>query len=135
MKLKTEHVRLGLAAIVLSCAGMLLAFLLDDSLLARTELGGLSSVLAMVLAVGGVAVPLLCMFGRLSDPGRLRTAVFLVVPLLTMGIFLDGRFDVFPVRILCLTGLVLAFIGTVAVLFNAMEAAESKKASTPSRFQ
>ncbi len=135
MKLKTEHVRIVLAAVVLCCAGMLLAFLLDDSLLARAELGGLSSVLAMGLAVGGIAVPLLGMFGTFADPGRLRSVVFLVVPMLTMAVFLDGRFNVFPVRILCVTGLVLAFGGTIAVLFSAMEAVEAKKTSTPSRFQ
>jgi hypothetical protein len=125
MTLTTTHVRIVLAVITLCGAGMLTAFLLDDSLLARAELGGLSSVLAMVLAVGSVAVPLLGLLGSLASPGRIRSVVFLVVPLLSMAVFLDDRFNVFPVRILCLIGLVLAFIGTIAVLFNAMEAQET----------
>jgi hypothetical protein len=135
MTLKTPHVRIILAVIALCGAGMLATILLDDSLLDRGELGGLSSVLVMVLAVGSVALPTLGMLGTLADPGRVRSVVFLVVPLLSMAVFLDNRFNVFPVRILCLIGLVLAFIGTIAVLFNALEEKGSRKPSTPGRFQ
>jgi hypothetical protein len=135
MTLNTTHVRIALAVIALCGAGMLTAILLDDTLLAHGELGGLSSVLVMVLAVGSVAVPLLGMLGSLADPGRIRSVPFLAVPLLVMAVFLDNRFNVFPVRILCLVGLVLAFVGTIAVLFNAMESKVSRKPSSPGRFQ
>jgi hypothetical protein len=135
MTLNTTHVRITLAVIALCGAGMLTGILLEGSLLAHGELGGLSSVLVMVLAVGSVAVPLLGMLGSLANPSRVRSVLFLVVPLLSMAVFLDGRFNVFPVRILCLIGLVLAFIGTIAVLFNAMESKGSRKPSSPGRFQ
>ncbi|MEC5192737.1 MULTISPECIES: hypothetical protein [unclassified Arthrobacter] len=135
MTLKTTHVRIVLAVIALCGAGMLTMLLLDGSLMDRTELGGLSSALMMVLALGAVALPILGMLGSLADPGRVRSVLFLVVPLLSLAIFLDDRFNVFPVRILCLVGLVLAFIGTIAVLFNAMEEKGSRKPSTPGRFQ
>lgn len=135
MTLNTTHVRIVLALIALCGAGMLTSILLDDSLLAGSGLGGLSSVLVMVLAVGSVALPTLGMLGSLADPGRLRSVPFLVLPLLSMAVFLDERFNVFPVRILCLIGLVLAFIGTIAVLFNAMETKGPRKPSTPGRFQ
>lgn len=135
MTLKTTHVRIVLAVIALCGAGMLTMLLLDDSLMERTELGGLSSALMMVLALGAVALPILGMLGSLADPGRVRSVLFLVVPLLSLAIFLDDRFNVFPVRVLCLVGLVLAFIGTIAVLFNAMEEKGARKPSTPGRFQ
>lgn len=134
MTLKTNHVRVLLAVIALCGAGMLAAFLADDSLLARSELGGLSSVLAMVLGIGALAIPLLGLAGRLSDPTRIRSVIFLVVPLLTLAVFLDPRFDVFPVRILCLVGMILAFAGTVVVLFHAMGDKKTGARGAPSRF-
>lgn len=136
MTLNAVHVRIVLGVVALCGAGMLATILLDGSILARSELGGLSSVLVMVLGVGAVALPALGMLGSLADPARIRSVLFLAVPLLSMAVFLDERFNVFPVRILCLIGLVLAFIGTIAVLFNALESqASSRKAGSPGRFQ
>lgn len=134
MTLKSIHVRIVLAVIALCGAGMLSAFLTNDSLLARAELGGLSSVLAMILGIGALAVPLVGLVGRLPDPKRIRSVIFLVVPLLTLAMFLDSRFDVFPVRVLCLVGMVLAFVGTVVVLFSAMGSKDSGRQGSTSRF-
>ncbi len=126
MTLSATHVRIILAAIALCGAGMLAAFAVDGSLLVRDQLGGLSTVLVAGLAVGGVVVPLLGMLGALADPRRLVSVLFMVVPMLTLAVFLDELFNVFPVRALCITGQVLAFIGAIGVLSNASPAKKRK---------
>ncbi|MEO5778961.1 MAG: hypothetical protein ABIO34_04610 [Arthrobacter oryzae] len=122
MTLNATHVKILLAVIALCGAGMLAAFSVDESLLVRDQLGGLSTVLAVGLAVGGVMVPLLGLLGSMADPRRLGSVIFMVVPMLTLAVFLDDLFDVFPVRILCVTGQVLAFIGAIAILSSASAA-------------
>lgn len=127
MNLTAAQVRIVLAVIALCGIGMLTAFMVDGSLLARNQLGGLSTVLAVGLAVGGVAVPALGMLGSLADPRRLSGTIFMVVPMLTLSVFLDDHFNVFRLRVLCVTGQILAFVGAVAVLFNAMEANKQRQ--------
>lgn len=128
MTLTKNQVRILLAGIAACGAGVLATFLFGGSLLGG-ELELLRPVLMAVLAIGAVGLPMLGMAGSLADPRRVRSVGFLVVPLLSLAVFLDDRFNVFPARILCLVGLILAFLGTLVVLFTAMSAGEAHRSS------
>ncbi len=127
MTLSATHVKIILAIIALCGAGMLAAFSLDGSLLARDQLGELSTVLAVGLALGAVAVPLLGLIGSLADPRRAASVIFVVVPMLTLAVFLDDLFNVFPVRILCIVGIIVSFVGAIGMLSRASPASRQRK--------
>lgn len=127
MTLSLTHVKIILAGIALCGAGMLAAFIVDGSLLATDQLGALATVLAVGLAVGAVVVPLLGLIGSLADPRRTASVVFAVVPMLTLAVFLDDLFNVFPVRVLCIVGIILSFVGAIGMLSRASPASRQRK--------
>lgn len=132
MKLTQTHTRLALTLIGLCAAGILVTLLISGPAIAVPQ--PLAGILLAVLAVGGIAVPVIAALTPWSDPRRLAAVGAFALPLFSLAIFMAPNFDVFPARILCVVGLVLSFAGTVVVLFNALDQRPSQGRPAPSRF-
>lgn len=133
MKITTTHIRLALAIITVSAVAMVLTMLLHIAPMEPLP-RGLDTVLPIVLAIGSVLVPMIGLFSRLAEPNRLSSVVFFILPLFSFASFLAPQLDVFPLRILCLVGAAVSFVGVIVVLFNALEQRPHRSRPAPSRF-
>ncbi len=133
MKLASSHIRIVLALVALSGLGMFATFLSRgaDAFGIPT---GVWPALLVALLVGTVVFPVLALFTKLADPAKVTPAIIFALGLFASAIFLDGRFDIFPARILCIINIVLCMAGAVVVLFNALDSKNPPEEKVARRF-
>lgn len=127
-ELKPSYLLTGFMVLA-ACGASSLGTLLTrgSGVLGTTSPETLWTVLMVALAVGCVAVPLLGAVRRVAPVHALRTPVFFIIPAMTFAIFLDPRFSAFPVRILCVVGILVGLLGTIVTLFDALETRQARR--------